>query len=154
MIWVILHLGIRERRYVKNICKEYMPSINMDREVFDDLKDLIAENYDIIYGNAELNEPYYEVIKPFMEKLYDRLVEDVEKRNFKSPVFQHYLNDTIQGKCYREKPRGRIIASPDDIVTDFIASMTDDYFVDICKYLHIDDGRIEKLKYHKYFDIT
>ncbi|MBO5459975.1 MAG: HD domain-containing protein [Lachnospira sp.] len=153
-------IGTNNRDIISNIVINIIknsiesPSINMDREVFDDLKDLIAENYDIIYGNAELNEPYYEVIKPLMEKLYDRLVEDVEKRNFKSPVFQHYLNDTIQGKCYREKPRGRIIASPDDIVTDFIASMTDDYFVDICKYLHIDDGRIEKLKYHKYFDIT
>ena len=124
---------------VINIIKNSIesPSLNMDQEVFDDLKDLIAENYDII--------------KPLLEKLYNRLVEDVESRNFESPVFQHYLNDSIQGRYYREKPKGRIIASPDDIVTDFIASMTDDYFVDICKNLHIDDERIKKLKYHEYF---
>lgn len=141
---------------VINIIKNSIdsPSLNMDQEVFDDLRDLIDENYQVIYGNQELNEPYYEIIQPLMKKLYARLTEDVASRNFASPVFRHYLNDRFQGAFYREdrNPAGRIVADPNDIVTDFIASMTDDYFIDICKALHIDDGRISRLKYHEYFD--
>ncbi len=45
----------------------------------------------------------------------------------------------------------KIIADSNEIVVDFIASMTDDYFVDICKNLHIDDSLTESIKYHEYF---
>lgn len=141
---------------VINIIKNSIdsPSLNMDEEVFADLKDLIDENYRIIYGNQALNEPYYEIIQPLMKKLYARLTEDVERRNFDSPVFRHYLNDRYQGAYYRENrnPIGRILADPNEIVTDFIASMTDDYFIDICKALHLDDELVGRLKYHEYFD--
>ena len=33
-----------------------------------------------------------------------------------------------------------------------IASMTDDYFIDICRYLHLDDALLDTLHYHEYFD--
>lgn len=139
---------------VVNIIKNSIdsPSLNMDEEVFDDLKDLIDENNQIIYGNQELNQPYFEIIHPLMRELYSRLVNDVETRNFDSPVFKHYLNDSIQGNCYRDKQSRSIVADPNEIVTDFIASMTDDYFIDICKTLHINDSVLEGLKYHEYFD--
>lgn len=40
----------------------------------------------------------------------------------------------------------------DDIVTDYIACMTDDYFIDLCAHLHIDDKLISEIKYHEYFE--
>ena len=138
---------------VINIIKNSIdsPALNMDREVFDDLRDLIAENYRVIYGNQELNDPYYEIIQPLMKKLYVRLAEDVEDRNQDSPVFRHYLDDPVQSRFYRD-PGGTISASASDIVTDFIASMTDDYFIDVCKALRIDDVLVNRLSYHEYFD--
>jgi len=128
------------------------PSINMDEEVFKDLKDLIDENNRVIYQNEQLNEPYFEIVKPLMSLLYKRLVADVENNVYDSPVFKHYLNDGIQGNVYREQKQRYIIASPDEIVTDFIASMTDDYFIDICRALHLNDELLKKLKYHEYFE--
>ena len=86
-----------------------------------------------------------------MEKLYNRLIDDIENKNYKSPVFKHYLNDSILGNCYREKNSRKIIADSNDIVVDFIASMTDDYFVDICKHLHIDDSLTDSINYYEYF---
>ena len=139
---------------VINIIKNSIgsPALNMDKEVFDDLRDLIEENYRVIYGNQELNAPYYEIIQPLMEKLYTRLAEDAAEGAEDSPVFRHYLNDPVQGRFYREDPAGPVTADPNDIVTDFIASMTDDYFIDICKALRIDDDLVGRLKYHEYFD--
>lgn len=153
-------IGVKNRDIISNlvinIIKNSMdsPSLNMDEEVFADLKDLLAENHRIIYGNEKLDEPYDEIIKPLMQKLYARLLDDVEGRRFDSPVFRHYLNDWIQGRSYRQDkdPKGPIVADANEIVTDFIASMTDDYFIDICRELHIDDRVMKNLKYYEYFD--
>lgn len=150
-------IGIRNRDIISNVVINLIknsinsPSLNMDEEVFNDLRALINENNDIIYKNSELNEPYYEVVNPLMEKLYAKLIDDIENRNFDSPVFQHYLNDKILGNYYRDYESRKIISNSNEIVTDFIASMTDDYFIDICKELHIDDAILSKLKYHEYF---
>ena len=129
------------------------PTLNMDEAVFNDLRDLIHENSEVIYSHPELNSPYFEIVKPLLGKLYDCLVEDVEEHNYDSPVFRHYLNDPIQGRCYRDADDWqKVIAPADDIVTDFIASMTDDYFIDICRHLHLDDPLLDTLRYKEYFD--
>lgn len=150
-------IGTKNSRIISNVVVNIIknsiesPSLNMDKDVYDDLRDLIDENYEIIYGNDQLNEPYYKIIKPMMSLLYDNLINAIESSNHKSPVFQHYLNDKLQGNMYRHHEKRFIIASPDDIVTDFIASMTDDYFIDICRRLHLNDELLNELQYHEYF---
>lgn len=129
------------------------PTLNMDEAVFNDLRDLIYENSEVIYSHPELNNPYFEIVKPLLGNLYDCLVEDVESRNYDSPVFRHYLDDPTQGRCYRDADDWqKVIAPADDIVTDFIGSMTDDYFIDICRHLHLDDPLLDTLRYKEYFD--
>ena len=152
-------LGTRNSDIISNVVINLIknsinsPSLNMDEAVFQDLKDVIEENGHVIYGNEQLNEPYEKVIRPLMHGLYDCLLNDVKSRNYDSPVFKHYLDVPLFRGCYRDREIwGKIIAEPNDIVTDFIASMTDDYFIDICKYLHIDDGLMKQLKYREYFE--
>lgn len=153
-------IGTKNRDIISNLVINIIknsidsPSLNMDEEFFRDLESLIKENSDVIYSSEELNKPYNEIIRPLMKKLYERLICDVEMRNFDSPVFQHYLNDAIQGQSYRKDrdSKGAIVADPNEIVTDFIASMTDDYFIDVCRHLHIDDALCEKIYYHEYFE--
>ncbi len=127
------------------------PSLNMDEAVFNDFEELIRENY-LIYNSEALTRPYTEIIEPLMHGLYDRLCEDVEARNFQSPVFQHHLNHGVLGDSYRDAESRRILADKNEIVTDFIASMSDDYFIDICRHLHINDALLEKLHYYEYFE--
>lgn len=79
---------------------------------------------------------------------YRRLIQN---GNDLSPVFQHHINNTILGKYYKDKKSKTIIIDANDIATDFIASMTDDYFIDICRHLHIDDAILKELEYHEYF---
>ncbi len=140
---------------VANIIKNSIgsPSLNMDEEVFDDLKDLITENYEVIYKNKELNKPYFEAVRPLMHGLYEKLSDDIENENIKSPVYRHYIDSPEYGIAYKEgrRPDGKIIADKNEIVTDFIASMTDDYFIDISRVLHIDDAALKNIKYHEYF---
>lgn len=128
------------------------PSLNMDEEVFADLRDLISENNELIYLNEDRVEPYDESIKPLMKKLYARFLDDIENNNTDSPIFRHYIDNPALVLKYRNS-KGNLCIDADDIVTDCIASMTDDYFVDVCAELHIDDEAYKNIKYHSYFDI-
>ena len=121
-------------------------------EVFADLRDLIAENNELIYLNEDRVEPYDESIKPLMQKLYTRFLQDVEEENTASPIFSHYIDNSTLSLKYRNS-KGNLCVDADDIVTDCIACMTDDYFVDVCAELHIDDEAYKNIKYHSYFDI-
>ncbi len=134
---------------IKNSIGE--PCLNMDEEVFADLRDLIGENNELIYLNEDRVEPYDESIKPLMKKLYERFLQDVEEENLHSPIFTHYIDNPTLGLNYRNS-KGKLIVDADDIVTDSIAAMTDDYFVDVCQELHIDDEALRLIKYHSYFD--
>lgn len=139
---------------VINIIKNSInqPSLNMDEAVFADLRDLIAENNELIYLNEDRVEPYDESIKPLMKKLYARFLQDLEEENTDSPIFRHYIDNPALVLKYRNS-KGKLCVDFDDIVTDCIACMTDDYFVDVCAELHIDDEAFENIKYHSYFDI-
>lgn len=139
---------------INNIVKNSLdkPYISMDQEVFDDIKTIQEDNYEKIYNNPKIVEPYDKIIKPMMRRIYNQFVDDIKKRNFDSFIFKHYLNHTIQGSCYREDGSRKIIADEHDIVTDFIASMTDDYFLDLFKRKFPDDRLNEEISYITYFD--
>lgn len=128
------------------------PYISMDQEVFDDLKKIQEDNHEKIYNNPKIVEPYDNVIKPMMGKIYNQFVDDIKKRNFNSIIFKHYLNHPIQGSCYREEGSRKIIEDEHDIVTDFIASMTDDYFLDLFREMFPDHRLNNEISYITYFD--
>ena len=137
---------------VINLVKNSMDAdcLRMDPEVFDALRTLKGENYEFIYKNEQVMEPYETVVRPMMERMYRRLYEDLILNQFQSPVYQHHLSHYILGKSYRDE-ENRVTADPDDIVVDYIASMTDDYFIDLYEYLFPDDPFNQKVRYIPYF---
>lgn len=139
---------------VTNIIKNSIDcdSINMDEEVFDAIIDITKENGIQIYNHPDVIKPYYEVIQPMMENLYKAFLTDIESRQYSSPIFQHHLNDTIFGNCYRNPSSRSIIVNPNFIVADYIASMTDDYFIDIYRYKFPDDTLNDEIRYIEYFE--
>lgn len=139
---------------ITNIVKNSLdkPYISMDQEVFDDIKTIQEDNYKKIYNNPKIVEPYDNIIKPMMEKIYNQFVDDITKRNYDSIIFRHYLNHSIQGSCYRKGESRKIIADKYDIVTDFIASMTDDYFLDLFRKIFPTDRLNNEISYITYFD--
>lgn len=126
--------------------------IKMDKEVFTELEKIKNENQKLIYDNPDINKPYYEIVKPMMENMYYQLLSDIINKNYNSPIFKHHLNHNILGNCYREERSRAITADANEIVVDYIASMTDDYFIDLYKYLFPDDDLYKKVHYISYFD--
>jgi dGTPase len=144
-------IGTQNSDYISNLIANIIknsinsPSLNMDEAVFKDMEDFISENYQVIYSTKELNAPFEEIIKPLMFGLYERFIDDLQRGNEDSPVVYHYLKDQALVGCYDENTPHA------EIVTDFIASMTDDYFIDVCRLLHIDDETLAKVSYREYF---
>ena len=124
------------------------PYIKMDEEHFEALKKAKADNYMLIYKDDSVNDALQNIIRPMMSEVYEKLLDDLIKGNLISPIFSHHI-DYVKGVHYtRSAPYES--TEPNQIVTDYIASMTDDYFIDLYEYLF--SGSDKKITYKGYFD--
>lgn len=131
------------------------PFLSMSSDIFAAITEMTGENNTQIYQRDEVIKPYYDIIKPMMELMYERFLREFNDDDFNSLIYQHYLNGSVVGNFYRHPVRRFVqkdIHDPNDIVTDFIASMTDDYFVDAFLYLFPDHELNQKIQYVEYFD--
>ncbi len=122
------------------------PYIKMDQEHFDALRKAKADNYLLIYKQEKVGEAY-NIIKPMMAEMYEKLLEDLIKGDKSSPIFTHHIDYVNQAHYTHEIPYEE--TEPNQIVVDYIASMTDDYFVDL--YTHLFPNSDKKIIYKGYF---
>ncbi len=122
--------------------------IAMDEECFANLRDAKKENYDNIYYSEKVASLQKETLAPMFEKLYYKLLSDLSDGNSSSPIFtQHidYINSARKYYCvedYLETDKNRI-------VIDYIASMTDDYLVELYEFFFPGKSNV---KYFAYFE--
>ena len=145
-----IHAEIVNNLLVNVIENSYgKPYIKMDKKHFDALKKAKKDNYELIYKNKTVKKTNT-VIEFMMKELYERLLKDFNKGDRSSPIFTHhvaYLNKPYYSSRrsipYENNPGN-------DVVVDYIASMTDDYFTDLYKYLFPKDNH--QIEYKGYFD--
>ena len=123
------------------------PYIKMDENVFTALSKCKKENYDLIYNNPSVTKKERTVLS-MMEKIYQKLLDDLVSFNQSSPIFTHHINYINKPYYKRETPY--IETEKNQIVIDYIASMTDDYFIDLFNYLFPNSSL--KIEYKGYFD--
>ncbi len=140
------------------------PYLSVSGDVFGALKECQQENNRKIYQIERVTAQYDAVVKPMMEKMYLKFLKDVKERNTSSLIFGGHIFHKIYGSAYRERSKDKNaevdlydldkydLASPDDIAVDFIASMTDDYFLEAFGYLFPEDGLNDKWHYTDYFE--
>lgn len=124
------------------------PYIKMDDEHFAALKKAKSDNYELIYKNEKVERELRATVRPMMAELYERLLSDLEAGDESSPLFTHHIADVNRAYYVREVPYEQ--TEPNMIVADYIASMTDDYFVDLHARLFPDSPH--KISYKGYFD--
>lgn len=122
--------------------------IMLDSEHFSALSQSKKDNYKYIYNNEELSKKYDDIIKPMFDGLYNKLLDFAVKRDENSVLYKHHVNfiknaTRFSGGSDYEK------TEPNQMVVDFIASMTDDYFIDLYEYL-FDAQNV--VKYISYFN--
>ena len=124
------------------------PYIKMDEEHFEALKKAKNDNYELIYKNDSVKDDMYSVVKPMMSEMYEKLLEDLVSNNTDSPIFTHHIDYINKAHYKRDIPYEQ--TEPNQIVVDYIASMTDDYFIEL--YHHLFPNSDKKIEYKGYFD--
>jgi len=112
--------------------KEYL---KMDQEYFDAFSAGKKENYELIYRIDKVEKVYVENLNPMMEQMYEKLLADAEVKDKDSILYKHHVEYVNNLMKYNSHKWNYAECEPNDMVVDYIASMTDDYFVDLYKYL-------------------
>lgn len=145
-------IGIYNAQIINNLIVNIVENsygkdyIKMDEEHFEALKKAKADNYALIYKQETVGEAY-NTVQPMMAELYEKLLDDLMSSDKNSPIFTHHIDYINQAHYKREIPYKE--TEPNQIVVDYIASMTDDYFIDIYNYLF--PNSTKKIDYKGYF---
>ncbi len=125
--------------------------LSLSPDVFDDMVIWQQENNEKIYQRPEMTEQYENIVRPMMRKMYESFLNDLNKENTESLIYKGYLNLYV-GEFYKRENGDLLEKHYPDIVVDFIASMTDDYFLEAFHYLFEDDELNDRVKYVGYFE--
>ena len=118
-------LGKTNREIVNTIITDIITEsegksyIKMSDEVFNAISKLKDFNYEHIYGKAYTVKER-ELINKMFRTVFNGYLNDLQTKNYDSPIFYSYLNN--MDEKYLESSNERI-------VLDYISGMTDDYFI-------------------------
>lgn len=132
------------------------PYISMDKDVYETFSNAKKENYQTIYNNQKLNDMYNNNIRPMFHDMYEELLSQAKRMDKSSILYKHHINYIRSANQYSHyfdinKYMDHYLSQdPNEIVVDFMASMTDDYFVDLYNYLFPNGSY--KVDYIGYFD--
>ena len=136
-----LEVNIIEHSYGK-------PYIKLDEEHYSLMRMAKRDNYARIYNTENVSKVLDERVRPLMQRMYKKLLSDLKAGNKSSPIFKHHI-DFINNNHY--SPRLPYLETePNQIVIDYMASMTDDYCTELYGYM-FPDKPID-FHYHGYFE--
>lgn len=123
--------------------------LEMDDEYYAAFSLAKKENYEFIYRKPEVEKVYQDSIYPMIEKMYDYLLKEAKSLTQDAILYRHHIAyiDEMTAPYRRGRAYGEDGA--DALVVDFIASMTDDYFVELFRYLFPKSSL--KVAYQGYF---
>lgn len=114
--------------------KDYL---SMSPECYEALQIGKRENGRLIYADPEMTAVYQEQIRPMFYAVYEALLQQAREMKTNSVLYRHhiaYLFEANRYISYFEKER-YLQEEPNQIVVDFMASMTDDYLIQLYQYL-------------------
>ncbi len=109
-------------------------AIAMSEEVFVDLKLAKSQNYEKIYLKEGMVSNTGNIVEEMFEEMYERLLGDLRSGDESSPVFAHHVS-ALATKSRTFDAQKYLTGEPNQIIVDYIASMTDNYFMALYAYL-------------------
>lgn len=120
--------------------------IMLDDEHFQALSQSKSDNFTYIYNSDAMAEKYDEIIKPMFLKIYNRLLDDIINKNKNSVIYKHHIDFINKANRFNASD-DYSNTEPNQIAVDFIASMTDDYFIDLYEYLFDEHNTVQYISY-------
>ncbi len=149
-------IGSRNAEIINNLIVDIVensygkPVIEMSDEGFEGLRTAKNENYRIIYKNPKVSSALDEKVKPMFSMLYRKLLDDYVSGDTSSPIFRHHISVIDSYPAGKGRAEEYMKELPEMIVADYIASMTDDYFIDLFACMFPDSGYT--VEYRSYFE--
>ncbi len=111
---------------VEDVIKNSMErdGVGFSREVSETLRELKSFNYERIYQNPKIKGEVGKIGR-LVETLFELYLEDFDKENRESDLFSGFLDG--MSRDYLDNH------SPAEVVRDFIAGMTDEFFMRQCQ---------------------
>ncbi len=116
---------------------------------FAQLKKAKDENYKLIYLNEKVDTKYKTVIAPMFKETYEKLLYDLRHQDESSVIFKHHIAYVHNTRIHYTDDN-YLKQEENQIVTDYIASMTDDYFLDLYAYLFPNSKK--HIEFKSYFE--
>ncbi len=123
------------------------PYIKMDADHFQAVQSYKRDNYAMIYTNEPGRMILEKTARPMMEEIYEQLLEDLRLGRMYSPIFKHHIDYVNQSSYPKTTPYEK--TEPNQLIVDYIASMTDDYLIDLHRFLFPDSTY--EVEYTGYF---
>jgi len=150
-------IGSRNAQIINNLTVDIIEnsygkdSICLSEQAFADLKVAKDENYRVIYKDERVDREYREQIGPMFRQVYYKLLDNLTKQDERSLVYRHHIDFIERGTQFYEDVKASYREeNPNRIVADYIASMTDDYFLALYREL-FPDSKLE-IAFHSYFE--
>lgn len=109
----------------------------MDENYFEALKRAKKENYQFIYGNEEMKKVIDNQIQPMFACVYDELLKQAGAMSKDSILYMHHIEFLKEQNRYQSyfDIEKYLEEEKNQIVVDYMASMTDDYLIELYHYL-------------------
>ena len=124
------------------------PYIKLDAEHYQSMSQAKRDNYEQIYRKDHVSRVLDETVRPMMQRMYYQLLDDLKAGKKSSPIFKHHVDFVSANHYAHSMPY--MENEPNQIVVDYIASMTDDYCTELYKFL-FPESKVD-IKYHGYFE--
>lgn len=147
-------IGVENAEIINNLVVSIIensyskPYIKMSDTHFEALKLAKQENYDLIYLDKDMLDFMDSTVFPMMRDIYERLLDDLTNENKSSPIYKHHID--FLNSIHYERSIPYELCEKNQIVVDYIASMTDDYFIDLHK--HLFPNSEYTIEYKSYFN--
>ena len=124
------------------------PYIKLDAEHYKSMSLAKRDNYEQIYKKDHVSKVLDESVRPMMQKMYYQLLGDLKAGKKSSPIYKHHVDFVTANHYAHSMPY--MENEPNQIVVDYIASMTDDYCTELYKFL-FPTSKVD-IKYNGYFE--
>lgn len=134
-------IGTQNAEMINNLTVDILENsygkdyIALSEQAFRDLSTAKRENYEYIYQNEALDGAYNDLVRPMFREVYFELLRQLQAGEENSPVYRHHIAFVTEQRRFYEEKSPYLSTDPNQIVADYIASMTDSYFLSIHKFL-------------------
>jgi dGTPase len=123
--------------------------LRLDKEYYDAFTKAKKENYELIYQNESVESQMISVVRPMFDAMYEEILSQAKKLDQSSIFYKHHI-EFLKGINSKLNMDEYLESDPNQLTVDFIASMTDDYFIDLYSTLFPKSDL--KIVYKGYFE--